>query len=269
MIGGINMTLIINDIHIKKEKVKTFIVACADKRITYDDKNISTRKEKYGTRKKLFYIPYLNATVSYWGNTVAENNRGNVEYLSTWIPNFIRHNSDIKTLSDFVEKIRAKLNSRISLEQFKQYASGMHFCGFDKNNVPEFYHFSNCKWDIEKRKYIINKHVYGESSEDFQRRDFPDSFGFDGTNWSSVKDEGTQIYRNGDFHVHVTVWQKLDELYSEIFSTSNFSIKKNHDESIVKYYKSKLDFISSVYSNWAHEKRVGAPFDIIVLRPKN
>ena len=85
------MSLILNEIHIVGGLSHTVVVAAADRRIsapggTYDS-----------TRRKLFDVQYLQAAVAYYGLAVVYP-RGKKEYLSSWLPNFIRANSSIASM---------------------------------------------------------------------------------------------------------------------------------------------------------------------------
>lgn len=260
------MTLIINEIHIELEKNKSYIVACADRRITR--KNTS-KKEKYETNKKLFGINYLNACLSYWGNITVKGETGNYETLSSWLPNFIKKNADIKTLSEFSMKLRNTLNQKMHSDHLREYASGFHLSGFDSNNNPEFHHFSNTNWIPENGKYTNTTFKYKEPFSDFAEKDYKNFFTGEGIDWNNLKATDNSTYRNGDFAVHVAAWDKLDKAFDEIFRQDNFKFKKSRDnENLIKYYKFKLKFIGDIYQKWGHTKNVGGPFDIIILRPK-
>ncbi|MCF6365044.1 MAG: hypothetical protein L3J35_02470 [Bacteroidales bacterium] len=261
------MTLIINDIHIKRNQKEAYIVACADRRLTYR-KELNPKK-KYNSGKKLFKIEYLNSCVSFWGNAIAKNKSQNYELLSSWIPNFIRHNSDCKTLLEFSERLRDRLNKYMHTDHLRNEASGFHLSGFNENSLPEFFHFSNCQWNPEKNKYTNITWKFGNVADDFLGRDFPGEFKWDKKEWNSIQFVGTQTYRNGDIKIHVSAWKKLDETFDEIFSHPNFKTNKEKNEDTIKnLYKFKLDFIGAVYSNWGTVKNVGGPFDIMILKPK-
>lgn len=256
------MTLIINDIYIKEAQDECYIVACADRRLTYKDQ--PNRKRRYTSGKKLFKIEYLNATVSYWGNA-----RTYRELLSSWLPNFIRINNKCGNLKEFAEKLRDDLNANMHSDDLRAWASGFHLSGFDRLNIPEFFHFSNCKWNSSLLKYENIEHKFGNVAADFLGRDFPNEFGWDRVHWNSITKIGHQTYRNGDFKVHESAWNKLDQVMSSVFSDNNFMRKPDkNDLTIEKYYRFRLNFIGSIYQNWGNVKNVGGPFDIIILRPQ-
>jgi len=84
------MTLIFNEIHIVDGLDNTFMIAAADRRITYLD----GRHENW---KKLFKIHYLQGAISYFG--LAEfhiKGKTGVINLSSWLPLFIKENAGIR-----------------------------------------------------------------------------------------------------------------------------------------------------------------------------
>ena len=261
------MTLILNEIHIKREQSDSYIIACADRRITY--KEGTQLKNLPRTTKKLFKIDYLNSCLSYWGNTRAKSDFGNFELLSSWLPNFIKRNSHIDNLAEFASCLQKKLNQKMHSNDLKTWASGFHLCGFNKERVPEFYHFSNASWDNEKDKYFNVSHKFSELTADFADEHFKEFFIGEEINWLNIKQTGKRVYRNGDFIVQDAMWEKLDKTLKEIFDTSNFSFKiEKNDENLIKYYQFKLKFIGDIYQKWGRTKNVGGPFDIVVIRPK-
>ena len=257
------MTLIINEIHINAKKSDCYIVACADRRITYKD---STKKEM---NKKLFRIEYLNACVSYWGNTRIKNNQGNYETLSSWLPNFIKKSSSITNLYDFSVLLRSALNKKMHTSDLRSWDSGFHLSGFNNDNNPEFFHFSNTNWQVEKGKYVNTSFAYREPYADFAERDYKSFFEGNKIDWTKLKAIGHQTYRNGDFTIHEAAWKKLDEAFDSIFGHNNFTFKRDRDDkNLYEYYKFKLKFIGDVYQRWGQTKNVGGPFDIVILRPR-
>lgn len=256
------MTLIINEIHIKGKKSDSYIVACADRRITY--KNSRAKH----TNKKLFRIEYLNSCLSYWGNTRIKGNSGTFETLSSWLPNFIKNHNSVSSLHDFSIQLRTILNSKMLSGDLRNWDSGFHLSGFNNDNNPEFFHFSNTNWQLEKGKYANTLFAYKEPYGDFAERDYKSFFNGDTIDWANLKATGSQTYRNGDFTIHEAAWKKLDDAFDNIFSHSNFSFgRERDDKSLHEYYKFKLKFIGDVYQKWGKTKNVGGPFDIVVLRP--
>lgn len=189
--------------------------------------------------------------------------------MHSWLPNFIKKSNSIKTLLEFSITLRNSLNAKMHPAHLKQWASGFHLTGFDKDNNPEFIHFSNTEWSPVEQKYTIKLNKYKEPYGDFQERDYKEFFSGTGIDWSELKGYGYRSYRNGDFAIHNAAWDKLDQAFNEIFSKNNFSFKKTkNDESIIKYYKFKLKFIGDIYQQWGHTKNVGGPFDIVILKPR-
>lgn len=261
------MTLISNEIYLLDPIKGSFIVCCADRRITY--RHAKNRKEKYTSGKKLFGISYLNATVSFWGATQLGNGKGKFDLLSDWLPKFITRHHDLTTLLDFATTLRTELNKAMYKQYLRIEPSGFHFAGIRRDGVPEFIHFSNCGWNATSGYYENPASEYREPFEDFLQRDAK-SFGWDGLNPSSLKPSGyTTLYRNGDIQAHSAAWDRLDEVLRTIFSYRDFRKPQfSSDADIISLNKQKLTFISSIYNSWANTKNIGAPWDILVVRNK-
>lgn len=72
------MTLILNEIHVQNGLNETLLVAAADRRVSNPDGSYNS------LQRKLFTVPYRNATISYFG--IAEVfPSGKREYLSEWL----------------------------------------------------------------------------------------------------------------------------------------------------------------------------------------
>jgi hypothetical protein len=256
------MTLITNEIHLVKGIKKTFIISTADRRLTYDEP--VAKKEKYDSGQKLFKIEHLNATVSYWGNFWLGNAN---KYYWDWLPDFISKSHDIKTLKDFALHLRENINQALRAEDLRKRASGFHFAGFSKDGVPEFLHFSNCKWN--GKHYEKFEYVYRKPFEDFLQRD---AVIIGGTTLGEFAETIKQrvLYRNGDLKVHAAAWDKVDTILRELFMDEGFkkisTLQKEKDD-LKRYIEFKLKFIGDIYSKFAHQKGVGSPFDIEILTP--
>lgn len=264
------MTLIINEIYMLDDLNNTFIVASADRKITYRRQNSITKKLPK-TAQKLFKLDSLNSTLSYWGSCSLKNDNGREELFSSWLPNYINNTKNKTNLRVFAEDLRVELNKRIYQEILKIEPSGFHFSGYNKDGVPEFYHFSNCIYNPNKMSYENCQEQYHDLIDDFLGHNAKD-FGWDGINKSSIKaDKKVQTYRNGDIRVHVAAWDKLDEVFMELFKYDSFQKPNSiYDKDIIKLTKFKFNFIGNIYQNWAREKKdkiIGGPYNIEILRP--
>ncbi len=248
------MTLIINEIHLLKGLAETFQIAAADRRIMRGNKIESPRK-------KLFTIPHLNATVSYFG-LASFVKSGKEIYLSEWIPNFISKSNDTKNLEEFSNCFRDALNSEIPLRFRKSYCSGFHLSGYRQDGLPEFWHFSNIS-GMEGPYYNAPVENYGKPGADFLWRDAIEFFHWDGLDPLSAKN-GRYVYRNGDVRTHVIAWDILDTPMKEIMNLPDFHKPKSIEE-YAEYVKFKFEFISYVYKHWANTKIVAKPIDIVIL----
>jgi len=244
----------------------SIIVSLADNRLTY--RNEKDRKKRYKSGKKLFKIEYLNATVSFFGSLQIINEKNNCELLCDWMPKFIQNRHAHTKLIDFGNDLRNELNKRSIKDHLRMDPSGVHLCGYRQDGVPEFMHFSNCS--IRPDGFYDNiLDSYKDIEEDFLGRDAIE-FGWDGTNPESIIAENRmRLYRNGDVRAHSAAWEKLDEVFQIVFTFNDFKRPySSSNEDIRKLIKQKLTFISALYNAWSTTKMVGAPWDIIILRPK-
>jgi hypothetical protein len=248
------MTLILNEIHILNGLSETFQIAAADRRITRGSKI-----EK--PRRKLFPIPHLNSTVSYFG-LASFLKSGKEIYFSEWFPSFISKSYHTKTLEEFSNHLRDTLNVEISLSQRRKFHSGFHLCGYRADGLPEFWHFSNIS-GMEGPYYKDPVELYGKPTSDFLQRDAIKLFHWDETNPNSATN-GTQIYRNGDIRTHAITSEILDAAMNEIMKLPDFNRPSNIEE-YADYVKFKFEFISYIYKNWAQKKIISRPIDIIIL----
>ena len=164
------MTLILNEIHLIDGFNETMIVAAADRRLSINGRYADTRQ-------KLFEIPYLRGTVSYFGLAEVFPN-GKNQLLSDWLPSFIRSQNHVKTLEEFSGNLREELHNVIPQETLSRYASGFHICGYNNQNIPEFWYLSNIG-GLDGFNYVETKPRYAEPSSDWLGRDAK-NFGWDG-----------------------------------------------------------------------------------------
>ncbi|MBL0745581.1 hypothetical protein [Chryseolinea lacunae] len=260
------MTLITNEIHLVDGFDDSFIISTADRRLTY--RKEANAKRKYKTGKKLFKIEHLNASLSYWGNTMLINEKGNAEFYFNWLPNFIKRKHAIDNLMDFAKALKDELNRRVPVDNFKREPSGFHFAGYRSSGEPEFIHFSNCKWT--GNEYQVVNYGYKDPYADFLN-EHAKGIGWDGSTHASVKGvKSTTIFRNGDFRIHEAAWKNLDNVFEEIVKHHDFGkLTSLRDDALAKFVQFKMKFIGDVYSKYADTKLVGGPFDVIILKGRN
>jgi predicted secreted protein len=260
------MTLIANELYLIDGFKDTFVVSYADRQLTY--RNEKNPKKKYIKGRKLFKIEHLNSTVSFWGATLVMKER-KTELLNSWLPNYIKKSSQHKTLLEFATNLRNELNLVMSKDQLKVEPSGFHLAGISSNGIPEFIHFSNCSHNPKIGGYDNILDHYKEPSQDFLSRDAL-QYGWDGQNKDSIKANGVILsYRNGNIIVHAVAWDNIDKIFAHLINQPNFSsLRKLTDHKLEKFIKQKLNFVGSIYSNWADTKLVAGPWDIELIRYK-
>jgi hypothetical protein len=252
------MTLILNEIHLLDGLNKTMLVAAADRRISWPD-GLDRPPE---SKPKLFPIPYLNGTISYFGlATFPMEGKTRSQYLSDWLPNFINKQSEVPDLRTFAQNLRNELHEVIPPASLQKEASGFHICGYNSQGLPEFWYLSNIG-HLEHFHYLDLKPQYALPSPDFLERDAQNEFGWDGNNPSSATN-GVQFYRNGDFRAHVALWEALDEAFSIFLQSPNFKRPSNPDE-YRKYVKFKFEVIAYFYKKWAKKEIIARPIDVFI-----
>ena len=104
------MTLVLNEIHILNGLEETFILAAADRKLSFAE---GAHRPGGDIGKKLFVVPYINGAVSYFGVAQVMSS-SHLPYLDEWLPNFINRNSDIHAISGFAIALQTKLNRLVS-----------------------------------------------------------------------------------------------------------------------------------------------------------
>lgn len=258
------MTLIFNEIHIINGLGDTAIVSAADRLISNGGKRDSLRK-------KIFRIPYLKGTVSYFGLAAYPNpqKQGKWIYFSEFVPSIINQLHGSIHLEMFVHSFKKKLDETIPKNLLKQNPSGFHICGYNSKNLPELWYISNITdMDPENGSYSGLLPSYGGPSEDFLQRDAKRYFDFDGDNPTSAKN-GQQTYRNGDVRAHAGVWLSSDAIFNNLNRFSDFEKPTIHDlKKYERYVRFQFQFLSSIYEHWCKRPNIGKPIDTIVLQQK-
>jgi hypothetical protein len=250
------MTLVLNEIHMLEGLRKTFIVAAADRRISKSNGSYDS------TRRKLFRIPYLNGAVSYFG-LAAVYPSGERQYLSEWLPSFIRGQSSAGTLQSFAQYLTESLNNAVPSSVLKNHASGFHICGYDRNGWPDFWYVSNIGAMTGFQQTNLNGRYFAPESH-FLERDASKVHGWDRSNPLSAKN-GVQTYRNGDYRAHVAAWDLLDQIYGRLTQFPDFRIPSSTEE-YARYVKFKFEFIAYLYKEWARQRIIARPIDVLVLQ---
>lgn len=280
------MTLILNEIHIFKNLTDSVWIVAGDRRITMKVPGEPTKY--FDTRQKVFPIPYLHATVSYFGLSafaakVKADTSGKPElddkkrviverwsYMDDLVKGFITNNSQIKTLSGFAKELRDHVDSKIDRNLLAIMESGFHLCGFNNNQLPEFHYFSNIS-SLDPQTFVYSGFLknYGGVSEDFLNRDAREQLGFDGTNLESCSNS-SWLYRNGDIQLQSFLWRSFDQMFGLwLRNFPNFKVPeiKAPFTEYAEYVRFKFEVISYIYKKWSRRQNIGTPIDVYVLTP--
>jgi len=90
-------------------------------------------------------------------------------------------------------------------------------------------------------------------------------YGYDGIDPLSVQSGIRQTYRNGEIITHAMAWDQIDIAMSEIMKYPNFEAV-NTIEEYADYVKFKFEILSYIYKNWAKQKVISRPVDVIILK---
>jgi len=251
------VTLIVNEICAYQGLNKTIVVAAADQLImTPDGKQVR--------RKKLFEIPYLRGTVSYFGLAEVFPD-GRRQDLSAWLPAFIREHSAIADFETFAMRLREALHGVVPEAALRNNPSGFHISGFNSHGLPDFWFLTNVG-HFEEFQYRCLRARYGLPESHFLGRDAK-NLGWDGRDPSSVRNSQLQTYRNGDIRAHVAVWNLLDRALTELTQLPGHPRfrRPTTPAEYGKWVKFKFEVIAYFYKKWATKQIVARPIDVCVL----
>lgn len=250
------MTLILNEFHLLRGLKQTIIVAAADRRISNSDGSYDS------TRKKLFSIPNFNGAIAFFGLAMVFP-CGQGQYLSEWLPGFIRRQAGNFNMQDFAESLREELNRIVPSTVLSNNPSGFHICGYNKEGYPDFWYVSNIG-GMTGFRYTNLMANYAPAASHFLDRDARDNFGWDGSDPLTAKN-GPWVYRNGDYRAHVAAWELLDEIFTRLIQFPDFKRIRNTQD-YGEYAKFKFEVIAYLYKKWANKKIIARPIDVFVLQ---
>lgn len=243
------MTILANEIRIRGSIKDVTLIQVADRRL-------SIKGQFHSNQKKVFEIPYIKASVGYFG--LAQPTMR--EYFSSWLPNIIRHGHSIRTVNEFSQYLMNELNNRVSKNLLKSNPSGFHICGLADDGIPEFYFIRN----IERMEGPFYK-GYLDSyycSEDFRARDAIRSSDGSRRDIASLHDS-IFWYVNGDLRSFWDFWLPATRFIDSFYLNQEFPSLRSDLERA----KWKLRVIAQLYDKYAKKKIVGGPIDGIEIQP--
>lgn len=260
------MTLLINEICAYGDLREGYILTVADRRITYPENHPKHLKPEH--QRKIFKIPYLVATVGYFGLAYYRNKAHHPPIpLSDWLDDFINKNHDVATMGEFAGRLQEKLNSSMEKADVLRMRTGFHICGYNDNGFPEFWIVRNSGDDYSKpwRDY------YG-CKESFLSCDAP-KIGY--TKERPDTGEYKQhFYINGDTEPFHRVWHSLNMFANGMMQRGDFKGRGpyalNEDSELKEIAKWQMKVIGNFYSKFIKHtgaKIIGGEADVFVLRP--
>ncbi len=252
------MTLVLNEIHLIKGLEETLLIAAADRRISKPDGSYDS------TRRKLFHIPYFNGAIAYFGLAVVFP-KGRRQYLSEWLPNFIKGQAGSHGINHFATNLEIELNRVVPASVLRDNASGFHICGYNDQGLPDFWYVSNIG-GIRNFQYVDLDTKYAPAASHFLDRDARNVAGWDGNDPLTAK-KGLHVYRNGDYRAHVAAWELLNVIFAQLLQFPDF--KRPHTpHEYGEYVKFKFEIIAYLYKKWAKKNIIARPIDVLVLQNK-
>jgi len=246
------MTLLVNEIFIRKSDDKSAIVFAADRRITAGGRF-------HSERKKIFPIPYINAGIGYFGLAQLTRNT----FLSEWIPEFIENHVELHSIHDFAKALQSDLNQQVNKGFLRQNPSGLHICGYNEDKHPELWFVRNIQ-TMEGPRYSGFSDHY-TVTEDFNGRDrlkMERQIELEGSSG-----EYNQYYVNGDIRGFHSLWILLEYALMKMLKEPDFhSIAQRSD--LLKSAKFKMETISLLYEEFASSQIIGEPIDTFLLTPE-
>jgi hypothetical protein len=238
------MTLLFTEIHRHDDPKNASIVFAADRRIS------NAKTGSYiATHKKIFELPWLKAAIGYFG--LAEVPLlGKNRPMRDWLQVFIRQNSSSSSLADFSQKLTSDLNKVVPMQWHRKSPSGFHMAGFTELGKPEFWFVRNVD---DAANSTLGQY---ETREEFQRRDV-----------LRLKNNETQIYRNGDIRAHLAVWEKIDESFGLLLNLNGFS-KVRNSKDYKEWVRFKMETIAYFYKKYQRQPIIARPIDVIVISSK-
>lgn len=243
------MTIIANEIRIKRSITDVALIQVADRRISIDGKF-------HSNQKKIFEVPHIKASIGYFGLAQPTTR----EYFSSWLPNVISHSHGIKTIADFAQYLMDTLNGNVVKSLLKTNPSGFHVCGLADDGIPEFYFIRNIE-RMEGPFYKGFKDSYF-CSEDFRTGDAIKTNNGQPRDLDSLHD-AIFWYVNGDLRSFWEFWLPATQFIDSFQLNPEFPALKSDLERA----QWKLRVIAQLYGKYARKKVVGGPIDGIEIKP--
>jgi len=239
------MTIQANELHIGKSITDSTWAHVSDRRISIGGKF-------HSNRRKTFEIPYLKASIGYFG--LAQPN--GTDFFSSWVPNAIRHGAGIKDLADFASFFEKRLNRDVSKAFLRKHPSGFHLCGFAADGFPEFYFIRNIE-SMDGAFYKGFRDSY-YTTEDFRSRD---AIRHNDGRARSMKDLKDCIffYVNGDLRSFWQFWRGATDFINAVSGDPTFKNIKTVGERA----RWKLEAFASFYEKHSKSQVIGRPIDLI------
>ncbi len=242
------MTILANELRIKSSITDVSLIQVADRRITIKGKF-------HSNRHKIFQIPFLKASVGYFG--LAQPTAK--EYFSSWLPNVIRQGHNIQNIKQFAEYLTNALNAEVAKSLLKNNPSGFHLCGLADDGIPEFYFIRNIH-SMEGPYYSGFMDTY-ICSEDFRTRDAITTQNGEKRSLTSLQN-AIFWYVNGDLRSFWSFWLPATNFIDGMSANPEFPALTSD----VERAKWKLKVIAQLYEKYAKQKIVGGPIDGIEIR---
>jgi len=208
------------------------------------------------SRRKLFEINGLNATVSYFGLAEINDSVTFEQFLDVFTKD---HGAS--DLEAFANSLTLELCNRVDKDALKKCPSGLHVCGFTASATPEFWFVRNVR-GIDDKNYVGFDEVYTATEE---LRGHHQALNFDESKQDFINQFGMN-FANGDLRPFHYAWRLFD-LFAENMVSEGVAAQPTSHEDAQKRLEWKMQAIAGFYSSAAIEPSIGGPITTVVLSP--
>lgn len=208
-------------------------------------------KDYYGARK-LFIVPKLNASVSYWGwadipqRGFSWKDKNKLLRTELWLPHFLETNKEnYNTITELAVLLEKELRQRIPKIDIKKHENGdggIHLAGYesiDGQLIPPFWHIHN---GISQQ--LPNKKLCSEIVN--ANNDIPLEVG------KRIRDQkGLAIIRNGIIEDYIVLWElffKPNGVFSKTVHQTGLTFPyADNLEKRVEFLKFQIETVIGIY----------------------
>lgn len=247
------MTFIINEFrYVPGATTASSIVCAADQRIT----DLATGRPA-GSRRKIFTINGLSATISYFGLADYDAGKTFEDYFKA-----VEISNTEPTVEAFANRLLLQMNAIVNKGSLRANPSGFHIAGFSPRGVPQMWYMSNIGGIAADLSYTKLR-TYYELEEQLS---LPHHCGklYDPTT-GDYTEPFEYHFANGDLRAFGAAWSALSLF--EALTVSSGLAKRGKGATLGDRLCWKMQALSAYYRFMAASATVGKPIDIFTINP--